>query len=69
MRKKALAEVQKKIDEFGFNLDPKAMVRDISVAAQQKVEILKLLYRNVSVLIMDETDRSAYSSRDPSIIQ
>jgi len=52
--KKAVTEVQKKIDEFGFNLDPKAMVRDISVAAQQKVEILKLLYRNVSVLIMDE---------------
>lgn len=52
--KKALAEVQKKIDEFGFNLDPKALVKDISVAAQQKVEILKLLYRNVSVLIMDE---------------
>ncbi len=52
--KRAIAEVQKKIDEFGFNLDPQAMVKDISVAAQQKVEILKLLYRNVSVLIMDE---------------
>ena len=52
--KKAIAAVQAKIDEFGFNLDPLVLVKDISVAAQQKVEILKLLYRNVSVLIMDE---------------
>ncbi|HAF62106.1 MAG TPA: ABC transporter ATP-binding protein [Anaerolineaceae bacterium] len=52
--KKAIADVLEKIDEFGFHLDPLALVKDISVAAQQKVEILKLLYRNVSVLIMDE---------------
>jgi len=46
--------VKEKIDEFQFNLDPDAVVGDISVAAKQKVEILKLLYRNVSVLILDE---------------
>lgn len=46
--------VKGKIDEFQFNLDPDALVGDISVAARQKVEILKLLYRNVSVLILDE---------------
>ena len=46
--------VQAKIDEFQFNLDPLAVVGDISVAARQKVEILKLLYRDVSVLILDE---------------
>jgi ABC-type uncharacterized transport system ATPase subunit len=46
--------VKDKIDEFQFNLDPDALVSDISVAARQKVEILKLLYRNVSVLILDE---------------
>lgn len=50
----ARAQVQAKIDEFGFNLDPDALAGDISVAAQQKVEILKLLYRNVTVLILDE---------------
>ncbi len=43
-----------KIDEFQFHLDPSAQVERISVAARQKVEILKLLYRNVSVLILDE---------------
>ncbi len=51
---RARAQVQAKIAEFGFNLDPDALVANISVAAQQKVEILKLLYRNVAVLILDE---------------
>lgn len=46
--------VQQKVDEFQFNLNIDAKVDDISVAAAQKVEILKLLYRNVSVLILDE---------------
>lgn len=51
---KARALVQAKIDEFGFNVHPDALVDEISVAARQKVEILKLLYRNVDVLILDE---------------
>lgn len=46
--------VKAKIEEFQFNLEPDAKVEDISVAARQKVEILTLLYRNVSVLILDE---------------
>lgn len=53
-RQRARQMVQSKIDEFQFNLDIDAKVDDISVAARQKVEILKLLYRNVSVLILDE---------------
>lgn len=52
--KRARRSVQNKIDEFHFNLNPDARVEDISVAARQKVEILKLLYRNVEVLILDE---------------
>ena len=52
--KKARHQVKEKIEEFHFNLDPDAKVEDISVAARQKVEILKLLFRNVSILIMDE---------------
>ena len=50
----ARKRVQEKIDEFQFNLNPDDKVEDISVAARQKVEILKLLYRNVEVLILDE---------------
>jgi simple sugar transport system ATP-binding protein len=52
--KRAIELVRRKIDEFQFHLDPSAQVERISVAARQKVEILKLLYRNVSVLILDE---------------
>ncbi len=52
--KRAIERVRQKIEEFQFNLDPLAVVDRISVAARQKVEILKLLYRNVSVLILDE---------------
>jgi ABC-type uncharacterized transport system ATPase subunit len=51
---RARETVRQKIEEFQFNLDPDALAGDISVAARQKVEILKLLYRNVSVLILDE---------------
>jgi len=50
----ARARVQAKIAEFGFALDPDARAGEISVAARQKIEILKLLYRAVSVLILDE---------------
>jgi simple sugar transport system ATP-binding protein len=50
----ARRNVQQKIDEFKFNLNPDDKVEDISVAARQKVEILKLLYHNVEVLILDE---------------
>jgi simple sugar transport system ATP-binding protein len=53
-RTRARQQVQAIIDQFHFDLDPDAQVDDISVAARQKVEILKLLYRDVSVLILDE---------------
>ncbi|MFM8321399.1 MAG: ABC transporter ATP-binding protein, partial [Chloroflexota bacterium] len=53
-RRAARRQVQARIDEFHFNLDPDAKVEDISVAARQKVEILKLLFRSVRVLILDE---------------
>lgn len=52
--KQARLRVQERIDEYHFNLDPDALVSDISIAARQKVEILKLLYRNVLTLILDE---------------
>lgn len=50
----AKKQVKARIDEYKLNLDPDALVSDISIAARQKVEILKLLYRNVSILILDE---------------
>ncbi|WP_217136361.1 ABC transporter ATP-binding protein [Leucobacter chinensis] len=39
---------------FGFNLDPDAKVEDLPVGAQQRVEIVKALARDVQVLVLDE---------------
>ena len=39
---------------YGLEIDPDAVVEDLPVGMQQRVEILKALYRNADVLIMDE---------------
>ena len=41
-------------ERFGMKVDPSAHVWQLSVGEQQRVEILKMLYRGVDVLIMDE---------------
>ena len=41
-------------ERFGLKVDPRAKIWQISVGEQQRVEILKMLYRGVEVLIMDE---------------
>ncbi len=41
-------------DRYGFDVDPEATVEDISVGVQQRVEILKAIYRGADVLILDE---------------
>ena len=40
--------------EFGLEVDPSARIEDISVGEQQRVEILKALYREAEILILDE---------------
>ena len=53
-----LSEYDKKVadigDKFGLKVDPRAKIWQLSVGEQQRVELLKMLYRGVSVLIMDE---------------
>jgi len=41
-------------ERFGLNVDPRARIWQLSVGEQQRVEILKMLYRGAQVLIMDE---------------
>jgi simple sugar transport system ATP-binding protein len=41
-------------EQYGLDVDPDAVVMDVSVGTQQRVEILKALYRNADVLILDE---------------
>ena len=53
-RKKATESVQTLIDKFHFHLNASARVQALSVGEQQRVEILKALYRGANVLILDE---------------
>ena len=46
--------VQEASARYGIQLKPKAVIRDLSVGQRQQVEILKALYRNARVLVMDE---------------
>lgn len=46
--------VRELIEKYNFNLDPDSRVCDLSIGARQRVEILKMLYRDVKVLILDE---------------
>ncbi len=53
-----LPEYDKKVadvgEKFGLIVDPRAKIWQLSVGEQQRVELLKMLYRGVTVLIMDE---------------
>ncbi len=51
---RAKQEVIRLVEEYGFKVDPDAMIQDISVGMQQRVEILKALYRGAEILILDE---------------
>ena len=53
-RRRARGEVERLGKEFGLPLDPDAMVGSLSVGAQQRVEIVKALYRHAGELILDE---------------
>lgn len=53
-RKKARKKVMDLSEKYGLKIDPDAKVQDISVGMQQRVEILKMLYRSSDILIFDE---------------
>ncbi|RSJ91621.1 ABC transporter ATP-binding protein [Streptococcus mitis] len=50
----ASKEIKALSERYGLAVDPSAKVADISVGAQQRVEILKILYRGADILIFDE---------------
>ncbi|NUE02563.1 ABC transporter ATP-binding protein [Halorubraceae archaeon YAN] len=53
-RERARKEVLELSDKYGFNVDPDARIEEVSVGVQQRVEILKALYRGAEILILDE---------------
>lgn len=51
---KATKKVEELSKKFGLHVEPNALIQDISVGMQQRVEILKALYRGADILILDE---------------
>jgi len=52
--KSAAQRIKEVSEKYGLNVDPYAKIEDIYVGMQQRVEILKMLYRNAEILIFDE---------------
>ena len=52
--RRAEAEVRKLSERYGLTVDPSAVVGELGVGMQQRVEILKTLYRGADILILDE---------------
>lgn len=52
--KKAVRDVEEISKKYGFSILPNEVIKDITVGQQQKVEILKALYRGAEILILDE---------------
>jgi general nucleoside transport system ATP-binding protein len=53
-RDAARAKVREISQRYGLAVDPDAVVEDITVGAQQRVEILRVLYRGAEILVLDE---------------
>ena len=51
---KAHAELTRLEEEYGLDVDPDAVIEELPVGLQQRVEILKALYRGAEILILDE---------------
>ena len=50
----ARARVRELSDRYGLAVDPDARIEDVSVGMQQRVEILRALYRGARILVLDE---------------
>jgi ABC-type uncharacterized transport system ATPase subunit len=50
----ATAKTRQLIEQFGFGIDPRSRIEDLPLGRQQQVEILKTLYRDARILVMDE---------------
>ncbi|MFQ5409689.1 MAG: ATP-binding cassette domain-containing protein, partial [Anaerolineales bacterium] len=53
-RRAAAARVREISEQFGLQVEPDAYIKDLPVGVQQRVEIIKLLYRHADILILDE---------------
>ncbi|WP_143039523.1 ABC transporter ATP-binding protein, partial [Planococcus faecalis] len=68
-KKDAAKKVQALSEQYSLNVDPNAIIEDISVGMQQRVEILKTLYRGAEILIFDEPTASLTPQEILELIQ
>lgn len=52
--RKAVNNIKELSDSYNLDVDPNAYVKDLTIGQRQRVEIIKLLYRNANILIFDE---------------
>ena len=52
--KKANQDIRELSEKYGLAVNPTDVISDINVSTQQRVEILKMLYREAEILIFDE---------------
>lgn len=67
--KDAAKKIQQLSEMYGLDVDPNAKIEDISVGMQQRVEILKTLYRGADILIFDEPTASLTPQEISELIQ
>jgi simple sugar transport system ATP-binding protein len=53
-KKKVADRIRELSQQYGLEVDPDATIKDLPVGAQQRVEIIKILYREADILILDE---------------
>lgn len=67
--KKAAQDIQELSNQYGLSVDPYSKIQDISVGMQQRVEILKTLYRGADILIFDEPTAALTPQEITELIQ
>ncbi|RNA68500.1 ABC transporter ATP-binding protein [Alteribacter keqinensis] len=67
--RKAEKDVAAISEQYGLRVDPRAKIEDISVGMQQRVEILKTLYRGADILIFDEPTAALTPQEIKELIQ
>jgi len=53
-RRKTANRIREISEQYGLDVNPNTYIKDLPVGVQQRVEIIKLLYRNADILILDE---------------
>jgi general nucleoside transport system ATP-binding protein len=53
-KEKVAGRIREISDQYGLDVDPNAYIKDLPVGIQQRVEIIKVLYRQADILILDE---------------